>query len=295
MSTLPRDRLGYSSPFTRPPLKLPGKGRMIVWSVINIEEWEITRPMPRQLSMAPMGQSIIPDMPNWTWYEYGMRVGFWRLLKAYEKAGVRPTVSINARVTETYPEASAAARDAGWEFMAHCLTQMPIQAIEDQRDMMRASADIIEKFTGSRPSGWLGPGRTETWHTLDYAAEAGFTWFGDWVLDDQPVWVKTAHGPLCAVPYSSEINDITLMVSHHHESEVLYSRARDAFDRLYAESADSTRVLAIGVHPYVTGQAHRIKYFEQLYDYINGLDGVVHMVVAEIMDWYAKQVARPKG
>ena len=82
MTTYPRDRFNYSSPFTRPKLKLPGKGRIIVWSVVNIEEWEITRPMARQLSIAPQGQSVIPDMPNWTWYEYGMRVGFWRLMRA---------------------------------------------------------------------------------------------------------------------------------------------------------------------------------------------------------------------
>ena len=69
-----------------PPLRLPGKGRMIVWTVVNVEEWEITRPMARQLSMAPQGQSAIPDMPNWTWYEYGMRVGFWRLMRALDKA-----------------------------------------------------------------------------------------------------------------------------------------------------------------------------------------------------------------
>jgi allantoinase len=293
MPTLPRDRLGYSSPFTRAPLKLPGNGRMIVWSVINIEEWEITRPMPRQLSIAPMGQSIIPDMPNWTWYEYGMRVGFWRLLQAYARAGVTPTLSLNARVCETYPEVAVAAREAGWEFMAHCLTQMPIQQMEDQREVIRQSAAIIAAFTGQAPKGWLGPGRTQTFHTLDFVAQAGMTWFGDWVLDDQPLWVRTAHGPLLSLPYSAEINDITLMVSHHHESDVLLTRARDAFDRLYAESADSTRIMAIGVHPYVTGQAHRIKYFEELYDYINQHDGVVHMVGGEIYDWYAGQVPQP--
>ena len=110
---LPRERLSYSSPFTRPPLKLPGKARMIVWSVVNIEEWEITRPMARQLSQPPMGQTPIPDMPNWTWYEYGMRVGFWRLKRALQNAGVTPTMSINAKVCETYPEVAAAARDAG--------------------------------------------------------------------------------------------------------------------------------------------------------------------------------------
>ena len=222
MTTYPRDRFGYSSPFTRPKLKLPGKGRMIVWRVVNIEEWEITRPMARQLSIAPQGQSAIPDMPNWTWYEYGMRVGFWRLMRALKKAKVTPTMSLNAKVCETYPEATAAARDAGWEFMAHSFVQMPIQQIADkQREVMDQSIEILQKFTGTKPTGWLGPGRGQMFDTLDHVAAAGFTWFGDWVLDDQPIWVRTAHGPLVAVPYSAEINDITMMVSHHHESDVL--------------------------------------------------------------------------
>ena len=289
----PRERFDYSSPFTRPPLKLPGNGRIVVWTVVNIEEWEITRPMARQLSQPPMGQTPIPDMPNWTWYEYGMRVGFWRLMRALKKAKVTPTMSLNAKVCETYPEVAAAARDAKWEFMAHSYVQMPIQQIEDQRAVMRQSIDMIEKFTGKKPTGWLGPGRGQTHDTLDYATECGFTWFGDWVLDDQPIWVKTANGPILAVPYSAEINDITMMVSHHHESGVLLDRTRDAFDRLYEESAESTRVLAIGVHPYVTGAAHRIKYFEQLYDYINRHDGVVHWTGQQIHDWYAAQVPAP--
>jgi peptidoglycan/xylan/chitin deacetylase (PgdA/CDA1 family) len=223
--------------------------------VVNIEEWEITRPMARQLSIAPQGQSVIPDMPNWTWYEYGMRVGFWRLMRALEQAKVTPTMSLNAKVCETYPEVAAAARDARWEFMAHSYVQMPIQQIEDQRAVMRQSIDIIKAFTGKTPTGWLGPGRGQTHDTLDYATECGFTWFGDWVLDDQPFWVKTKNGPILSVPYSAEINDITLMVSHHHESDVLLKRTADAFDRLYAESAESARVLAIGAHPYVTGRA----------------------------------------
>jgi peptidoglycan/xylan/chitin deacetylase (PgdA/CDA1 family) len=295
MPTYPRERLNYSSPFTRPPLKLPGKGRMIVWSVINIEEWEITRPMARQLSPAPQGQSAIPDMPNWTWYEYGMRVGFWRLMRAYQKAGVVPTMSLNAKVCETYPEAMGAARDAGWEFMAHSYVQMPIQQIaEQQPQVIQQSIDILQKFAGKRPTGWLGPGRGQMFDTLDHVAKAGLTWFGDWVLDDQPQWVKTAHGSILSIPYSAEINDITIMISHQHESDVLLNRTKDAFDRLYEESAESTRIMAIGVHPYVSGQAHRIKYFEELYAYINKHDGVVHWQGEQIYDWYSGLVPRPK-
>jgi hypothetical protein len=101
------------------------------------------------------------------------------------------------------------------------------------------------------------------------------------------------NGPILSVPYSAEINDITLMVSHHHESDVLLKRTADAFDRLYAESAESARVLAIGVHPYVTGATHRIKYFEELYAYINKHEGVLHWTGEQIHDWYAKQVRRP--
>jgi hypothetical protein len=102
---------------------------------------------------------------------------------------------------------------------------------------------MIETFTGKRPTGWLGPGRGQTFETLDYVTECGLTWFGDWILDDQPLWVKTTHGPILAVPYSAEINDITLMISHHHESDVLLRRTIDAFDRLYAESEESVHAL----------------------------------------------------
>src|ERR1700716_1826115 len=172
MVTYPRDRFAYSTPFTRPPLRLP-KGRMIVWSVVNIEEWEITRPMARQLSQPPMGQTPIPDMPNWTWYEYGMRVGFWRLMRALDKAGVTPTMSINAKVCETYPEVAAAARDANWEFMAHSYVQMPIQQIEDQRAVMRQSIDMIEKFTGKKPTGWVRARPRRAPHTLGHSHAGG--------------------------------------------------------------------------------------------------------------------------
>ena len=203
-------------------------------------------------------------------------------------------MSLNAKICETYQEVASAARDAGWEFMAHSFVQMPIQQIEDQRAVMRQSIDIIKAFTGKTPSGWLGPGRGQTHDTLDYATECGFTWFGDWVLDDQPFWVKTKSGPILSVPYSAEINDITLMVSHHHELDVLLKRTMDAFDRLYEESAESTRILAIGVHPYVTGAAHRIRYFEELYAAINKRPGVVHWTGQQIHDWYSALVPKPQ-
>lgn len=289
----PRERMPFSTPFSRPPLTAPDGVRLIVWPVVNIEEWNIERPMPRQVSPAPGGQRQVPDVPNWTWHEYGMRVGYWRLLEAFASRGIRPTLSLNARVCETVPEVPQAALEAGWEFMAHCYEQMPIHAVEDQPAMMRQSADILEAFTGTRPTGWLGPGRTQTFDTLEHVAAAGYRWFGDWILDDQPLWVATAHGPLLSVPYSVELNDITIMVSAQHRSDEMLIRTRDAALRLAAESAESVRILAFGVHPYVSGAAHRIAYFEQMLDHLAAMPGVVFWQGDRICRWFADQRPAP--
>lgn len=290
----PRDRFAYSSPFRRPPLKTTDGTRLIIWPVVNIEEWEIERPMPRHASPPPGGVTgAVPDMPNWTWHEYGMRVGFWRLLDAFEKRNIKPTISINAKVCDTCPDVAGAARDAGWEFMAHCYVQMSIHKVEDQPAMIRQSVERLESFLGHRPRGWLGPGRTQTFDTLDHVADAGFDWFGDWILDDQPFWVKTKSRPLVSIPYTVEINDITIMVSGQHESDAMLKRARDAFDRLYAESAHSVRVMAFGVHPYVSGAAHRIRYFEEMLDFFARQPGVSFWTGDQIHEWFVAQHPKP--
>ncbi|CAN5745509.1 polysaccharide deacetylase family protein [soil metagenome] len=280
------ERVAYSAIVDRPRLAFPEGVRLVIWPVVNIEEWEITRPMPRQYSSPPGGASIVPDTQNWSWHEYGMRVGIWRLFDSFANAGIRPTMSINARVCETRPRIAQAALDAGWEFMAHTYVQMPIGKVPDQRAMIRQTLDVLQKFTGQRPGGWLGPGRGQTNATLDYVAEAGFKWFGDWVLDEQPFSVPTASGPLLSIPYSVELNDITIMVSGLHESDAMLKRARDAFDQLYKESEKGARILSFGVHPYVSGAAHRIRYFNEMLDYFRGHPGVVFWQGDQIYDWY---------
>lgn len=285
----PRDRVVFSTPFSRPPLRAPEGVRLIVWPVVNIEEWDIRRPMPRQVSPAPGGQRDVPDVPNWSWHEYGMRVGYWRLLQAFQARDIRPTLSINAKVCETVPDVPRSALEAGWEFMAHCYEQMSIHAVEDQLAMIRQSADILEAFTGKRPRGWLGPGRTQTFETLDHVVEAGYDWFGDWIIDDQPLEVAAGATTLVSLPYSVELNDITIMVSAQHESDVMLKRVKDAADRLITESQQSMRVMAFGVHPYVSGAAHRIRYFEEMLDHLMLQEGVVFWQGDQIADWFTGQ------
>jgi peptidoglycan/xylan/chitin deacetylase (PgdA/CDA1 family) len=283
---IPRDRAPYSAIVDRPPLRLPDGARLVVWTIVNLEFWDIARPMARQVLPAPTGQVLLPDVPNWSWHEYGMRVGVWRFFELFGRLGIRPTLSINARVCEDYQRVAGEARDAGWEFMGHAWEQMPIHRVDDQRAMIERSLDVIERFTGERPVGWLGPGLTQTEETPELLAAAGVKYIGDWVYDDEPTEIQTANGPLVTLPYTVELNDIPMMLVQHHESEYFTRRGIDTFDRLYREGKERAKIMAIAIHPYISGQPHRIDHLERVYDYVGRRAGVLHWNGREILDWY---------
>lgn len=283
---IPSQRADFSAIVDRPPLKLPGGARIVVWTIVNYEVWDISRPMARQVLPAPTGQPLLPDVPNWSWHEYGMRVGCWRFFDLYKRLNIRPTLSINARVCEDYPRVAGEARDLGWEFMGHAYEQGPIHKVEDQRGMIFKSMDVIEKFTGKRPVGWLGPGLTQTLDTPENLAEAGVKYIGDWVYDDEPTVIRTAKGPLVTLPYTVELNDIPMMIVQHHESDHLYKRFTESFDRLYEESAERAKFISVAIHPYISGQPFRIRALEAIYDYVAKFDGVLHWNGEQILDWY---------
>ena len=283
---IPTERAEFSAIVDREPLKLPGDARIIVWTIVNYEVWDISRPMARQVIPAPTGQVLLPDVPNWSWHEYGMRVGAWRFFDLYKKLGIRPTLALNARVCVDYPRVAQEARDAGWEFMGHSYEQMPIHKVEDQKAMIAKSMDTIETFTGKRPVGWLGPGLTQTLDTPENLVEAGVKYIGDWVYDDEPTVIKTDNGPLVTLPYTVECNDIPAMIVQHHEAAYWKQKCIDQFDRLWLEGAERPRIMSIAIHPYISGQPFRIKYIEEIYEHINRHTGVVHMNGEEIYNWY---------
>ena len=289
MPTLPRERADYSAIVDRPPLKLPGGARLIFWTIVNLEVWDIGKPMARQVLPAPTGAPMLPDVPNWSWHEYGMRVGVWRFFDLFARLGIKPTLSINARVCEDYTRVAQQAKDAGWEFMGHSYEQGPIHKEPDQAAMIARSMGILEKFTGKKPVGWLGPGLTQTFETPELLAAAGVKYIGDWVYDDEPTVIRTAKGPLVTLPYSVELNDIPMMLVQHHESDYLQKRTIDQFDRLYAEGENRAKIIALAIHPYISGQPHRIKYLEQIYDYVGRHEGVLHWNGEQILDWYEAQ------
>lgn len=291
----PGDRLPYSGIDKRKPLLLPGHARMIVWPVLALEVWDITRPMARMVLPPPQGVPLIPDAPNWSWHEYGMRVGFWRVKRMLNELGIRPTVTLNARTCLEYPRVAKACLDNGWELNAHAYEQIPMHKLEDESASIKKTIKVIQSFSGKKPRGWFGPGLTQTYDTIDYLANSGIEYIGDWVLDDQPVWVKTNRKPIVALPYNYEVHDIVLMAIQHHSSEIFLQRALDYFETIYSESHETTRVMAIAMHPYLSGAPHRIKYVRQAFEHILSQPGVVCWDGEQILDWFVKQQPAPKS
>ena len=286
---LPAERFNFSAITQRPRWRLPEGKRVAVYTVFNIEEWDIERPVAREYVTSPAGVVTVPNVPNWGWHEYGMRVGFWRLLEFMQARGLKASAAINARVCLGQGEPVAAAmREAGWGFMGHGYQQQPLHTVEDQFDNISRTFQALRDYTGTDPLGWLGPGLHETLDSLDHLARAGFKFVTDWPMDDQPVSMQTSHGPIVAMPYTMELSDLPMMVVHAHESRVWYERVVDQFDCLYAEGVDQPRVMSMSIHPYITGVPHRFKYFAKAWEYLLGHDEVWFTTAEEIYDWYLR-------
>ena len=284
----PEDRLSYAAPFDHPQRSAPGGAAVMVWPVVNVENWLIDNPMPRQVLVAPTGAVLKPDLANWGWHEYGMRVGFWRLHEAFARRGLKPTLSINGSVCDAYPRLAGAAHDSGGEFMGHGFVQVPTHLVEDQRRMIADTVERIRTFTGRPCEGWLGPGLTETLETPDLLAEAGVRYVADWVVDDTPCRLPTRAGDLVTMPYTLELNDIAINMIQYHGHDELRLRAQRTVDRLAREARASgrPRVMCFAVHCYITGVPHRIDSFEAMLDSLMARDDVIFMQGRDILRWH---------
>jgi allantoinase len=289
---LPTERLQYSPIRDRKPLKLPDNARVAVWVIVNIEEWDPQKTMPRTVLTPPAGGS--PDIPNWCWHEYGNRVGFWRMLEVLDDLKIQAALAINGTAVRSYEPISRAALDRGWEFIGHGYTQTNMQKVPDERDDIAKTRDAIHAFTGKAPRGWLGPGLTETWETPDLLVEEGFDYVCDWVLDDQPVWLKTRTNPILNVPYTQECNDVAMMLIQHHPAAEYRNRAIDQFDQIYADAKTSARVVALVVHPYIMGAPHRLRYFREALHHVRKHSDAQFWTGESIRNWYVAANPAPR-
>jgi allantoinase len=283
---LPTERITYDPIVGRKKQTLPDGARMAVWVIVNVEEWDIQKTMPRTVLTPPAGGSPMPDIPNWAWHEYGNRVGFWRLLETLDNLNITAALAINGTAIKAYEAISRAAVERKWEFIGHGLTQSNMQHVKNEREDIIATRAEIERVTGRKPRGWLGPGLTETWETPDLLIEQGFDYVADWVLDDQPVWLKTRTKPILNVPYTQECNDVAMMLIQHHAATEYRNRAIDQFNQIYSDAADSARIMALVVHPYIMGAPHRSRYFREALEHIRAHKDVVFWTGERIHDWF---------
>jgi allantoinase len=280
------DRFEYSAIAKRPKWELPNGARIAVWIVPNVEHFHYDKPA---MSLTPMTAGLRPDVLNYAWRDYGVRVGIWRIMEVLERQGFVATAALNSEVCLHYPAIIEEGNRLGWEWMAHgennssLFTGMPEEA---ERPIIKGVLDTITKSTGKKPRGWLGPALTETDNTLDLLAEAGVEYVADWCNDEQPYTMKTRKGSLVAIPYTLEIGDIPVFLQHGSSGEAFYRMIVDQFDMMYEEGKKQPRVLAMALHPFLVGHPYRAQHLERALAYIRQHDDVWITTGSAIVDWY---------
>jgi allantoinase len=280
------ERFAFATPNGRPRLAWPDGRRLAVWVVPNVEHYEYLPSAPSVRN--PWPRCAPPDGLHYPRKEYGNRVGLGRLLALSERMGIRFTASLSMAVPEMFPEQFKAMRQCGWDFMCHglynthYLWDLPEHEerafITDcQRRMQAATAQPIQ--------GWFSPACSHTPRTADLVAEAGIGYYCDLYHDDQPFPVQTRAGSLISLPYTMQVNDVVLHLSGATGDDFADVIA-DEFETLYAESADSGRVMCIACHPYITGQSHWIGAFERALRHVASHDGVWWATGTDIAAWY---------
>lgn len=282
------ERVPYSPIVTRPKLTLPGGKRIAVYVVPNIEFYEYLPP-PSPLR-DPWPRTPHPDVLGYGVRDYGNRVGLWRMFEVMDKFNVRGTVSLNVALLDHFPDILEACERRKWDFLGHGLYNTRYFhgiSESEERDVIAACVGTYRNYTGRQLQGWLSPAITFTSNTPDLMAEAGISYYCDWVHDDQPFPIRVRKGRLITMPYAMDTND-AVMWRTGHEGPEFARMTKDQFDTLYREGAESARFMCIPLHPYIMGQPHRIKYVEDVLDHITRHDGVWMATGSEVAEWYYK-------
>jgi len=292
----------WSPIINRQPLRFPNGKKLALIMTMNCEYWDLTKDTsePYYAGGPPMLPDSLPgnvaDFPNFTWREYGQRVGVWRMFKLFEEMGAPFSITINAKTALERPEIIQYANDRNWEIVAHNYEQGELLTrhtfdIAKERELIAATLAVYEKSVGRKAKGWLSSSLRGTPNTPDLVAEQGLQFFCDYMNDDQPYLIQTPSGPIVNVPYSIEINDFTFF---HRRAMSTWDAARmlkDQFDELYKEGAESGRLMNVGLHPHVSGHAHRMPCFRDFLAHAKSHPDVWWTTREELSSWYLKNHA----
>lgn len=288
-------RIPYCFSDDGPPLRAMPEGAIMVHLVVNVEHWQFESSMPRTIITPPHGKETVPDVPNFSWADYGMRAGLPRILRAIKERGLPASTSINAGVITAYPQAAHAMREMGLEFVGHGVHQKSLNHNqgESEEALIAKSLEMITTYTGQRPRGWLSPGLRETFETPELLRKQGVEYVFDWVVDDVPHWMQTKEGPLLALPYNLEINDSIVYAIERHSSDEMYERLVRTLALFEEEATRRPRVLGIGLHPHLIGVPHRFGSFQKMLDLLMKSSNVCFVTGGQIADWFTAQVPAP--
>lgn len=278
--------LDYLPLIDRPTLRWPNGARVAFWLSPNVEHYEYQPVFDGQRN--PYPRAPYPDVQQYSNYDYGNRVGFWRMLEVLDRHEMPCTVSLNLSVLSLYPEIRAEILAHEWEIMTHGFynTQYITTYGEDrERAYIRQNVDVVARLAGQKLKGMLGPAVTDTDSTSNLLAEAGLIYHCDWVHDDQPSPINVAQGRLISVPYSMDTND-GMVYRHPCPPEYFGQICKAQFDQLYREGATSGRTMCVALHPFLIGRPQRIRVLDDLLAYVRSHDDVWFATAGEIAEYF---------
>lgn len=273
-SVLPRDEIrepgmdhahhAFRTLADAPVFAWPGGARIAFTVTLLLDHWEWSPPAdanPDPRIVSPLG-AFFPDWLTYSHRAYGARVGIFRLLEMLDRYGVVPSVGLGAEAARRYPEAVDECARRGACFLAHgthATRRITAEMTEvEERDHIAASAHAVHEVTGRAPVGWCGQDFNQSTRTNALLTEAGFSYTTDWASDDRP-FLLGPYGEkhLVALPPQPEWNDLECMALRRISPRIWADGAIEAFDYLHQEGGG---VFNLTLHPFVTGQAHRIRY-----------------------------------
>jgi allantoinase len=262
-------RFAYRAIVDRPDFHWPGGARLAVYLGFNIEHFAFGEGLGASLGPVPPP----PDVLNYSWREYGNRVGAWRCLELFGQLGLPAGIVLNTALYDHAPELVAACVARGDEIIGHGHTNAERQgglSEADERALIERCRDrIAAAHGGAAPGGWLSPWISESLRTPDLLAEAGFRYSLNWCHDDQPVRLRTRGGEgLWSVPYPQELNDIPMIVARLMGAEAFADMVVDNFDEMLAQSKEQSLVMGIALHPYIVGQPYRLRHLRRALKHI---------------------------
>lgn len=257
----------FSPIIARPAFELPGGKPVAVYIVLHIEHWELLQPPGSYKDPRFKGEfpAFDPDYRSWSYRAYGNRVGLYRILELFDRLRLPVTAAIGAGALEAHPELIDEIGQRHYDLVAHGLTanrMITSKMTEDEeRSHIRQSRDAIAEAFSTQPKGWLGQDFGTTPRTSRLLADLGFSYTLDWANDEQPYFQE--NGRMLALPAPSEWDDAQTFALRRVPVARLPALISDGLDEMARSGANSARVMALGVHPWVLGAPHRFVYLKQ--------------------------------